>query len=92
MPIKNLFNGEMTSNEVIDSAFSLLENQALDRNEILINFQNLVFVSVYFLEKLESFIEKAKKLNVKVQIKNVPPSIYKVFRVARVNEILKLCF
>ena len=84
----NLLQGEVTSNEVIDLIFHSLENQLLDRNELLIDFQYVTFISVYFLERLEKLVNRARELNVKVKIVNVQPSIYKVFQVARSKDII----
>ena len=91
MLTKELFSSEMISNEEIDNAFNILENQALDQIEITVDFKSLTFISVYFLDKLESFLKKAKELNVKVRIINVQPNIYKVFQVGKVKNILEIC-
>ena len=88
--INKLLNGEITSNEVIDSVFDALENELLDKKEIMLEFKNVSFISTYFLERLEKLIQRAKDLNVRVQIINVQPTICKVFQVARVREILSL--
>ena len=89
--INDLFKGEITSNEVIDNIFNSLENQLLDRKEISLGLGEVTFISVYFLERLEKVVTGAKELNVKIQITNVQPSVYKVFQVARVKSILEIC-
>ncbi len=89
MPTK--LQGEMTSRETIDVIFNDLENQLLDKREISVDFKKVVFISVYFLERLERFVEKANSLSVKSTITNVNPEIYKVFQVARVKDILNTC-
>ena len=81
----------LTKKETTDVIFNDLENQLLDRREIDICFEKISFVSVYFLERLEKLIDKAKELNVKIQITDVKPSIYKVFQVGRVKSILEVC-
>ena len=91
MLTKELFSGEMISNKEIDNAFSYLEKQALDQVEIILDFSNLSFISVYFLESLESFIKKIKELNLEIKIINVQPFLYKVFQVARIKNILEVC-
>ena len=88
--LTNLLKGEITSNEVIDSIFNALENELMDKKEIMLEFKNVLFISTYFLERLERLIQRAKDLNVKVQIANVQPAIYKVFQVARVKEVFSL--
>ena len=92
MLTKDLFQGEMISNQEIDKVFSLLEKQILDQTEITLDFGSLTFISVYFLERLESFLQKAKELKVRIEIVNVQPNIYKVFQVARVKSILEICY
>lgn len=87
----DMLRGEITSSETIDTLFNTLENDLLDRKEIEINLKNVSFISVYFLERLEKLIQRGKDLNVKVQISNVQPTIYKVFQVARVKDILTVC-
>ena len=82
---------ETTSNETIDVIFNALENEILDRKELTLEFKNILFISTYFLERLEKLIQRAKDLNVKVQIVNVQPAIYKVFQIARVKDILAVC-
>ena len=86
-----LIEGEINSKDLIDNIFSSLENQLLDKTEINLNFQDVTFISVYFLERLEQLVQKSKELNVKITVINIPPSIYKVFQVARVKNILELC-
>lgn len=88
VPQDDVLKGEIISNETINIIFRDLENRLMDKNEIDLNFQHVIFISVYFLERLEEFIEKAKTLNVVVKITNVQPSVYKVFQVGRVKEII----
>ncbi len=84
-------SSETISNETIDAIFNTLDNDLLDRKEAEINLKDVSFISVYFLERLEKLIQRAKDLNVKVQILNVQPAIYKVFQVARVKDVLAVC-
>ena len=95
MPTKqtlaDLLQGEMTSKEAIDLIFSDLENQILDKREVTVDLKKVAFISVYFLERLEKIIEKAKKLSVEIKIINVNPNVYKVFQVGRVKVVLSVC-
>lgn len=86
--VDNLLQGKMISKEKISSIFNDLGKQILDKREITIDLQKVTFISVYFLERLEEFVERAKTLNVVVRITNVQPSVYKVFQVGRVKEII----
>src|SRR3989338_3568642 len=89
--IYNLLQGEMTSKKTIDVIFNDFENQLLDRREIIIDLKKIVFVSVYFLERLEKLVERAKNLNVEIKIINVSPDVYKVFQVGRLKTVLDVC-
>lgn len=88
---KNLLEGEIDSKEKVDNIFNALESQLLDSNELNVDFEDVSFISVYFLERLENFTQGARKLAVKIRLINVQPSIYKVFQVARVKNILESC-
>ncbi|OGI08628.1 MAG: hypothetical protein A3I68_01050 [Candidatus Melainabacteria bacterium RIFCSPLOWO2_02_FULL_35_15] len=89
--ISDLLQGEMTSKKTIDVIFNDFENQLLDRREIIIDLKKIVFVSVYFLERLEKLVERAKNLNVEIKIINVSPDVYKVFQVGRLKTVLDVC-
>ncbi len=92
MPIKqnivDIFRGEMISKEIIDTIFNDLENQLLDMREVVVDMKNISFISVYFLERLEKFLDKAKELNIQIKIVSVIPEIYKVFQIRKNQEIL----
>ena len=95
MPIKQnlskLLHGEVKSKETIDIIFNDLENQLLDKREVVMDLKKVSFISVYFLERLEKFVDKANELSVKIEIKNVGPEIYKVFQVGRLKMVLSVC-
>ena len=92
MPIKSdVLQGQIISKETIDLIFNDLENQLLDKVEIMIDLKNVTFISTYFLERLEALIEKSIKLNVRVKIVNINSGTYKVFQVGRVKNILNSC-
>lgn len=89
--VENILEHEVVSNSKIDQLFNCFENQMLDMKEIVIDMGKTTFISTYFLEKLEQLVEKARELNAQVKIINVKSTIYKVFQVARVNNILNIC-
>ena len=89
--VADLLQGKMTSKEILDIIFDDLENQLLDKREVTVNLEKVTFISVYFLERLERFVEKAKKLSVEIKIVNVNPNVYKVFQVGRVKVVLNNC-
>jgi len=88
--IQEKLKGELTSNEVIESIFNALENNLMDGKKADLDFKNVIFINVHFLEKLEKLVQKAKELNIEITIKNVTPSIYKVFHVARDKDIISV--
>ena len=82
--------GEMASNEVIDNIFNTLENNLMDGKKADLDLKNVTFINVHFLERLEKLVQKAKELNIEVKIRNVCPSIYKVFHVANDKDIISV--
>ncbi len=88
--VNEILIGEIASNEVVDKIFNSLDNDLMDGKKLSIDMSNVTFISVFFLERLEKFIQKAKELNVEVKMKNVYPSVYKVFHVARNKDILSV--
>ena len=89
--LSELLYGKVKSKETIDIIFNDLENQLLDKREITLDLKNVSFMSVYFLERLEKFVEKGESLSVEIKIINASPEIYKVFQVGRVKNILDRC-
>lgn len=74
-----------------DLLFNHLESQLMDNSEVSIDLTKIDFITVQFLEKLESLLQKAKELKVQTKIINVKPEIYKVFQVNRNKDILAVC-
>lgn len=95
MPTKQniaaMLEGKITSKEIIDVIFNDLENQLLDKREVNLDLKKVTFISVYFLERLEKFVEKGKSLSVEIKITNVNPDVYKVFQVGRLSQVLSVC-
>ena len=89
--INDVLKGEMITNDVIDLIFNDLEEQLLDKKEVTVDLKNVNFISVYFLERLERFIEKGKSLGTEIKVINVSPDVYKVFQVARLKTVLSVC-
>lgn len=61
-----------------------------DKN-LTLDFQQTRFVSVEALEWLEELLLRSKSLQVKVSFVNVPPTVYKVFKVAHVGSLIQAC-
>lgn len=89
--INETIQEEMNSQDSGERLFNLLDKKILDRKEIFLDFNKTSFISVYFLERLAQFVNRAKDLNVRVKIINLSPVIYKVFSVARVKNVLEVC-
>lgn len=58
---------------------------------LVLDFGAATFVSVEALEWLEELIMRAGSAQVKVAFVNVPPTIYKVFKVAHIDSLLEAC-
>ena len=61
-----------------------------DKN-LTLDFQQTRFVSVEALEWLEELLLRSKSLQVRVAFVNVPPTVYKVFKVAHIASLLEAC-
>lgn len=72
----------------IDEVDRLLAAGNLD---LVLDFAGCAFVTVDGLEWLEELLLRASSLSSQVRLKNVPPSLYKVFKVARIDAVLKAC-
>lgn len=79
-------SGELNKNDE-----SIERLVAAGDKEIYIDFSSCTFVSVAGLEWLESMLLKAKSGQVKVTFIELPPTLYKVFKVSRIESILNAC-
>lgn len=59
--------------------------------DLTLDFAPCTFISVEGIEWLEEILLRADSLSSKVSLVNVPPSIYKVFKIARIAPILNAC-
>lgn len=60
-------------------------------SDIILDFTGCTFISVEGLEWLEELLLRAGSAGSRVDLHNVPPSIYKVFKIARIDSVLKAC-
>jgi hypothetical protein len=58
---------------------------------LLLDFAQCNFITVDGLEWLEEVLLRAGSLNARVSLKNVKPSVYKVFKVCRIDLVMKAC-
>ena len=64
---------------------------ASSNSDIILDFSDCTFVSVEGLEWLEELAIRLDSKNVKVRFENIPPAIYKVFKVSHIDCVLKAC-
>ena len=88
---KNMLSGEIKSDEAVGVIFSRLQERLMDEKELVIDMSEVSFISVSFLDRLEKLLLQANELSTDVRITNVQPTVYKVFRVARIKSILQAC-
>jgi hypothetical protein len=60
-------------------------------SDLALDFSTCTFVSVEGLEWLEELLLRADSLKANVTFQNVPPTIYKVFKVAHIDSIARAC-
>lgn len=61
------------------------------KDDVIIDMSACTFISVDGLEWLEELLMRAESMTAKVRLVNIPPPIYKVFKVAHLDCILKAC-
>jgi hypothetical protein len=59
--------------------------------DLKLDFVDCKFISVEGLEWLEELLLRASSHSSDVEFVNVIPSIYKVFKIARIDSVLKAC-
>lgn len=64
---------------------------AASESDIVLDFSACTFISVEGVEWLEEIAIRAESKSVNVRFENIPPSIYKVFKISHVDCILKAC-
>ena len=64
---------------------------ASSESDIVLDFSACTFISVEGLEWLEELSIRLESKNVKIRFENIPPSIYKVFKVSHMDCVLKAC-
>lgn len=59
--------------------------------DLLLDFSPCKFISVDGLEWLEELLMRAESSGAKLELAGIKPSVYKVFKVARIDSVLKAC-
>jgi anti-anti-sigma regulatory factor len=76
----------------LDRAVEEVDRQvALGTGDVTLDFKPVTFVSVEALEWLEELLLRSRSLGVSVSFVDVPPEIYKVFKVAHIDSLLEAC-
>jgi hypothetical protein len=60
-------------------------------NNLTLDFASCHFVTVDGLEWLEEMLLRSESLSSKVTFVNLPPQVYKVFKVAHIDSLQKAC-
>lgn len=85
-PLAELVRVEGPLERAVEAADRAL---ASDKADISLDFSDCTFISVDGLEWLEELLLRAGSKRHNVSFINVPPSIYKVFKVSHISSILK---
>lgn len=64
---------------------------AASESDIVLDFSACTFISVEGVEWLEELAIRAESKSINVRFENIPPSIYKVFKISHIDCILKAC-
>jgi len=64
---------------------------ASGKTDLTIDLSACTFISVEGLEWLEEMLMRANSHQAKVKFVNIPTTIYKVFKVAHIDNILEAC-
>ena len=64
---------------------------ASGNEDLIIDFGECNFISVPGLEWLRDMLAKAAVAEINVSFVSIPPTLYKVFKVARVESVLNAC-
>lgn len=72
----------------LDSVDSLIASGA---PALQVDFSGCTFISVDGLEWLEEMLLRADSSKVAVSFTNLPPVIYKVFKVSRIDSLMRAC-
>jgi anti-anti-sigma regulatory factor len=75
----------------VDRAVEELDQVIASGADVAVSFREVSFISVAGLEWLEELLLRSKSQGVSVRFLDVPPTIYKVFKVAHIGSLLEAC-
>lgn len=61
------------------------------KSGIVLDFSKCTFISVEGIEWLEELVIRLESKGLEIRFENMPPTIYKVFKVSHMDSILKAC-
>src|SRR3954447_19619054 len=79
---------EQNIQKIGEQLFSLVDE--LGRRKILLNFSNVEYLSSAALGKLITLNKKVNGAGGRLVLCNIDPNIYEVFKITKLNEIIKI--
>jgi anti-sigma B factor antagonist len=79
---------EANIQELGQELFSLIEQQG--KNNLLLNFSSVEFLSSAALGKLITLEKKVKAHGGKLKLSNIRPEIYEVFKITKLNKLFDI--
>ncbi len=75
--------------EQLTRSIDEVDHSLASGNDLILDFTNCTFITVEGLEWLEELLLHAASSSSKVNLTNVTPTVYKVFKIARIDNVLK---
>jgi hypothetical protein len=75
----------------LERAIDAADRALAGGNNVTLDFGSCQFVTVDGLEWLEEILLRSESLGSKVTFVNLPPQLYKVFKVAHIDSLQKAC-
>ncbi len=77
---------------ILDKPVNDIEKYLVNNDcNLLLDFINCNFITVDGIEWLEEILVRANSKSIKIMFANIQPDIYKVFKISRIEVILKVC-
>lgn len=75
----------------LERAVDAADRALAQGNNVILDFASCQFITVDGLEWLEEILLRSESLSSKVTFVNLPPPLYKVFKVAHIDSLQKAC-
>lgn len=75
----------------VDRAVEDVDQLVASGVDVAVSFREVSFISVAGLEWLEELLLRSNSQGVSVRFVDMPPTIYKVFKVAHIGSLLEAC-